>query len=37
MADFPGLIVIDHRLDEGYITPKESAGEDAVYVQPDAG
>jgi aspartate-semialdehyde dehydrogenase len=32
MADFPGLIVIDHRLDEGYVTPKESAGEDAVYV-----
>ena len=29
---FPGLIVIDHRLDDGYVTPKESAGEDAVYV-----
>lgn len=32
MEDFPGLIVIDHRLDDGYVTPKESAGEDAVYV-----
>jgi aspartate-semialdehyde dehydrogenase len=25
-------VVIDHRADEGYVTPKESAGEDAVYV-----
>ena len=32
MEDFPGLIVVDHRADEGYVTPKESAGEDAVYV-----
>jgi aspartate-semialdehyde dehydrogenase len=28
----PGIIVIDHRADEGYVTPQESAGEDAVYV-----
>jgi len=28
----PGVIVIDHRADEGYVTPAESAGEDAVYV-----
>jgi len=32
MKDFPGLVVIDHRADEGYVTPVESAGEDAVYV-----
>ena len=28
----PGIIVIDHRANEGYVTPIESAGEDAVYV-----
>jgi aspartate-semialdehyde dehydrogenase len=28
----PGVIVIDHRADEGYVTPQESAGEDAVFV-----
>jgi aspartate-semialdehyde dehydrogenase len=28
----PGIIVIDHRADEGYVTPQESAGEDVVYV-----
>jgi len=28
----PGVIVIDHRNDEGYVTPAEAAGEDAVYV-----
>ena len=28
----PGVIVVDHRLDEGYVTPAEAAGEDAVYV-----
>jgi aspartate-semialdehyde dehydrogenase len=28
----PGLTVIDHRVDEGYVTPAESAGEDAVFV-----
>ena len=27
-----GCIVVDHRVDEGYVTPQESAGEDAVYV-----
>jgi aspartate-semialdehyde dehydrogenase len=29
---FPGISVVDHRADEGYVTPQESAGEDAVYV-----
>jgi aspartate-semialdehyde dehydrogenase len=28
----PGIIVVDHRTDEGYVTPVECAGEDAVYV-----
>ena len=28
----PGIIVVDHRADEGYVTPVESGGEDAVYV-----
>ncbi len=28
----PGVIVVDHRADEGYVTPAECAGEDAVYV-----
>ncbi|MDH3229103.1 MAG: aspartate-semialdehyde dehydrogenase [Alphaproteobacteria bacterium] len=28
----PGVTVIDHRHDEGYVTPQECAGEDAVYV-----
>ena len=28
----PGVVVVDHRQDEGYVTPVESAGEDAVYV-----
>jgi aspartate-semialdehyde dehydrogenase len=28
----PGVIVIDRRADEGYVTPAEAAGEDAVYV-----
>jgi aspartate-semialdehyde dehydrogenase len=32
LRNFPGVIVIDHRADEGYVTPQESAGEDAVYV-----
>src|SRR5690348_7360623 len=27
-----GISVIDHRVDEGYVTPQESAGEDSVYV-----
>ena len=28
----PGVAVVDHRADEGYVTPVESAGEDQVYV-----
>jgi aspartate-semialdehyde dehydrogenase len=28
----PGLSVVDHRRDEGYVTPVEVAGEDLVYV-----
>lgn len=32
MNDFPGLVVVDHQADEGYVTPHECAGEDAVYV-----
>ena len=28
----PGVSVIDHRVDEGYVTPQEAAGEDPVYV-----
>ncbi len=32
MRDFPGLTVVDHRADEGYVTPVEAAGEDDVYV-----
>jgi aspartate-semialdehyde dehydrogenase len=28
----PGISVIDHRVDAGYVTPQESAGEDAVFV-----
>jgi aspartate-semialdehyde dehydrogenase len=28
----PGISVVDHRVDEGYVTPQESAGEDPVYV-----
>jgi aspartate-semialdehyde dehydrogenase len=28
----PGLTVVDHRVDEGYVTPAEVVGEDAVYV-----
>jgi len=32
LAAAPGVVVIDHRADEGYVTPQESVGEDAVYV-----
>lgn len=32
LAEFPGIVVVDHRKDEGYVTPQESVGEDAVYV-----
>ena len=28
----PGVVVVDHRADEGYATPAECAGEDAVFV-----
>jgi len=28
----PGIIVVDHRVDEGYVTPAECAGEDPVFV-----
>lgn len=28
----PGISVVDHRADEGYVTPVECAGEDLVYV-----
>jgi aspartate-semialdehyde dehydrogenase len=28
----PGVVVVDHRVDEGYVTPVEAAGEDAVYI-----
>jgi aspartate-semialdehyde dehydrogenase len=32
LQEASGVVVIDHRADEGYVTPKECAGEDAVYV-----
>jgi len=32
LRNAPGVIVLDHRADEGYVTPAEAAGEDAVYV-----
>src|SRR4029453_1486979 len=32
LRNTPGIIVVDHRADEGYVTPAEAAGEDAVYV-----
>jgi aspartate-semialdehyde dehydrogenase len=32
LNDAPGVVVVDHRKDEGYVTPEECAGEDAVYV-----
>ena len=28
----PGVTIVDHRAAEGYVTPQECAGEDAVYV-----
>ena len=28
----PGVTAVDHRANEGYVTPQESAGEDAVYI-----
>ncbi len=32
LKNAPGVIVIDHRANEGYVTPVECAGEDAVYI-----
>ena len=32
LKDAPGIVVVDHRADEGYVTPVEVAGEDPVYV-----
>ena len=32
LTEMEGVIVIDHRADEGYITPNEAAGEDGVYI-----
>jgi aspartate-semialdehyde dehydrogenase len=32
LQNAPGVVVVDHRADEGYVTPAEAAGEDAVYV-----
>ena len=32
LKKFPGVSVVDHRADEGYVTPQECAGEDAVFV-----
>src|ERR1043166_4737739 len=32
LRNAPGITVVDHRADEGYVTPAEAAGEDAVYV-----
>lgn len=32
LQDAPGVVVLDSRADEGYVTPAEAAGEDAVYV-----
>jgi aspartate-semialdehyde dehydrogenase len=32
LKDAPGVALVDYRVDEGYVTPAEAAGEDAVYV-----
>ncbi len=32
LRNAPGVTLIDHRIDEGYVTPAECAGEDAVFV-----
>ena len=32
MRNAPGVAVVDHRQDEGYVTPTECVGEDPVYV-----
>ena len=32
LSEMPGVVVVDRRADEGYVTPAECAGEDQVYV-----
>ena len=32
LSSFPGVIIVDHREDGGYVTPEECAGEDGVYI-----
>jgi aspartate-semialdehyde dehydrogenase len=32
LREAPGIIVVDKREDGGYVTPLESAGEDATYI-----
>ena len=32
LKNMPGVSVVDHRVDEGYVTPQEAAGEDPVFV-----
>ena len=32
LSNAPGVVVVDHRANEGYVTPHEAAGEDAVYI-----
>ena len=32
LREAPGISVVDYRQDEGYVTPAEAAGEDAVFV-----
>jgi aspartate-semialdehyde dehydrogenase len=32
LRNAPGVSVVDRRVDEGYVTPSEAAGEDAVFV-----
>src|SRR5205807_428008 len=32
LREAPGVLVVDKREDEGYVTPVEAAGEDATYV-----
>jgi len=32
LHEAPGVSVVDHRVEEGYVTPAECAGEDAVFV-----
>ena len=32
LSTAPGISVVDHRADEGYVTPAEVVGEDAVYI-----